>query len=423
MQIRDRIKELRRVPASELLPNPKNWRTHPVEQQDALRGVLAEVGYADALIARETPDGLMLVDGHLRAETTPDSSVPVLVLDIDEAEADLMLATLDPLAAMAGRDEERLSELLATVSSDNATVNALLQTLANGYEPLTIPEPEPPDEGFDVDEAMDDAEADDYEPTVQRGEVWSLGQHRLMCGDNMTDFPLLMGGIRAHLVVTSPPYNQDIQSFHPSGMQRESPAFVHRMASAYMDTKDEATYRKEQLILLEELAHSHLRPDASIFYNHKIRYRDKHIVHPLEWLLKLPFHIRQEIIWNRGSSITMNARMLIPADERVYWIRIGEDFTYNDEIEIKSWSTVWNIGARNEYQVSAPFPNEIPIRCIRIASNPGDLVIDPFVGSGTTIMAAERLGRRCYAMEIEPRYCDVAIKRWEDYTGEKAVQV
>ena len=75
MQIRDRIKELRRVPASELIPNPKNWRTHPVGQQDALRGVLAEVGYADALIARETPEGLMLVDGHLRAETTPDSKV------------------------------------------------------------------------------------------------------------------------------------------------------------------------------------------------------------------------------------------------------------------------------------------------------------------------------------------------------------
>jgi len=138
VQIRDRIKELRRVPASELIPNPKNWRTHPVAQQDALRGVLAEVGYADALIARETPEGLMLVDGHLRAETTPDSDVPVLVLDINEAEADLMLATLDPLAAMAGRDEERLSELLSTVSSDNDTVNALLQTLANGYEQLTI---------------------------------------------------------------------------------------------------------------------------------------------------------------------------------------------------------------------------------------------------------------------------------------------
>ncbi len=70
--IRDRIKELRRVKASELVPNEKNWRRHPKAQADALRGVLAEIGYADALIARETPEGLKLIDGHLRAETTPD---------------------------------------------------------------------------------------------------------------------------------------------------------------------------------------------------------------------------------------------------------------------------------------------------------------------------------------------------------------
>ena len=170
MQIRDRIKELRRVPASELIPNPKNWRTHPVEQQDALRGVLAEVGYADALIARETPEGLMLVDGHLRAETTPDSEVPVLVLDIDAAEADLMLATLDPLAAMAGRDEERLSELLSTVSSDNDTVNALLQTLANGYEPLTIADPEPvTDEAY-----VQTVDTPIYEPSGPQPEIAEL---------------------------------------------------------------------------------------------------------------------------------------------------------------------------------------------------------------------------------------------------------
>ena len=137
MQIRDRIKELRRVRASELIPNPKNWRTHPSAQQDALRGVLAEVGYADALIARETPDGLMLVDGHLRAETTPDSNVPVLVLDINEAEADLMLATLDPLAAMAGRDEERLTDLLAAVSSENEGISDILNSIMNdGIVPL-----------------------------------------------------------------------------------------------------------------------------------------------------------------------------------------------------------------------------------------------------------------------------------------------
>jgi len=89
MQIRDRIKELRRVKAATLRPHPRNWRPHPPAPRDALRGMLAEIGYADALLARELPDGsLELIDGHLRAETTPESDVPVLVLDLEPSEAD-----------------------------------------------------------------------------------------------------------------------------------------------------------------------------------------------------------------------------------------------------------------------------------------------------------------------------------------------
>jgi hypothetical protein len=85
VEIKDRIKELRRVEARQLLPNPKNWRRHPKEQFAALKGLLHEIGYAGALLARELPDGrLMLIDGHLRAETTPRSKVPVLVLDVTE---------------------------------------------------------------------------------------------------------------------------------------------------------------------------------------------------------------------------------------------------------------------------------------------------------------------------------------------------
>lgn len=130
MQIRDRIKELRRVKASDLIPNPRNWRTHPTAQRDALKGLLAEVGYADALLARETPDGLMLVDGHLRAETTPDSAVPVLVLDVTEAEASKILATLDPLAAMAEADTAALDALLRDVETGSAAVQAMLAAVA-----------------------------------------------------------------------------------------------------------------------------------------------------------------------------------------------------------------------------------------------------------------------------------------------------
>jgi hypothetical protein len=131
MQIRDRIKELRRVLAAELRPNPRNWRTHPDPQRDALRGVLAEVGYADALLARELPDGtLQLVDGHLRAETTPDAMVPVLVLDVSEEEADKILLTLDPLAALAGVDEAQLADLLSTTRFESPQLEQMLDGLA-----------------------------------------------------------------------------------------------------------------------------------------------------------------------------------------------------------------------------------------------------------------------------------------------------
>lgn len=131
MPIRDRIKELRRVPAAALRPNPRNWRTHPDAQREALRAMLAEVGYADALLARELDDGsLELVDGHLRAETTPEAIVPVLVLDVTAEEADKILLTLDPLAALAGLDQDRLADLLDTTMFASPHLEQLLDGLA-----------------------------------------------------------------------------------------------------------------------------------------------------------------------------------------------------------------------------------------------------------------------------------------------------
>ena len=145
MQIRDRIQELRRVPARQLRPHPKNWRTHPRAQQDALRGLLAEIGYADALLARQLPDGtLELIDGHLRAETTPDMEVPVLVLDLDDEEAAKLLALHDPLAGMAERNEEVLAGLLAQIETENDAVRSLLdRILAEPAPSLEVQETEP----------------------------------------------------------------------------------------------------------------------------------------------------------------------------------------------------------------------------------------------------------------------------------------
>ena len=132
MPIRDRIRELRRVPAGELRPNPRNWRLHPESQRAALLSLLAEVGYAGALLARELEDGsLELIDGHLRAETTPDEVVPVLVLDVNAAEAEKILLTHDPIAAMAETDHEQFAALLADIECISPEVEEILQGLTH----------------------------------------------------------------------------------------------------------------------------------------------------------------------------------------------------------------------------------------------------------------------------------------------------
>lgn len=130
MHIKDRITELRRVPAADLLPNPKNWRTHPTAQLDALRGILSEVGIADALLARETENGLMLIDGHARTEILPDQIVPVLILDVTEEEADKLLASLDPLAAMAEQNQEKLDALLANMATQSDALQKMFDGMA-----------------------------------------------------------------------------------------------------------------------------------------------------------------------------------------------------------------------------------------------------------------------------------------------------
>jgi len=154
MTMKDRVKELRRVPASELRANPKNWRRHPPSQEAALRGVLEDIGFADAVIARETDDGLELIDGHLRQEVMGDQSIPVLIVDVTEEEADKMLLTLDPLAMMAHADTDQLLHLLRDTQFESKAVNDMLEAVANG-ERLPMPDLTEPvdDPGPQIDRA------------------------------------------------------------------------------------------------------------------------------------------------------------------------------------------------------------------------------------------------------------------------------
>ena len=133
---KDRIVELRRVRAGDLVPAPMNWRKHPKAQQDAMMGILDEIGYADAVLARQTPRGLELIDGHLRTSLDDDQVLPVLILDLNDEEATKMLLTLDPLAAMAETDDGALAALLADVTFSNESITAMLDSLSMNDEDI-----------------------------------------------------------------------------------------------------------------------------------------------------------------------------------------------------------------------------------------------------------------------------------------------
>ena len=140
MLVRDRIQGFCRVPASRLLAHPQNWRLHPPRQRAALSAVLKEIGYADALIARELPDGrLQLLDGHLRAETTPEQQVPVLLVDLSDPEALTLLAVLDPLASLADANLPALRALADQLRSAAPALQEMLREATATLRPGEFP--------------------------------------------------------------------------------------------------------------------------------------------------------------------------------------------------------------------------------------------------------------------------------------------
>ncbi len=209
------------------------------------------------------------------------------------------------------------------------------------------------------------------------------------------------------LTVTSPPYNQRIDSFKPSGMQKGW-RWADKISAGYFDSTSEPEYENWQVELLASV-HRATKETGSCFYNHKLRWRDGEILHPIDIVRRTAFRLRQELIWRRDGSLTLTARMFGPNDERIYWLVKGRHHKWNQS-EVGQL-TVWNINSVKTAEHACPFPVEIPQRAIRATTDVGDLVLDPFMGSGTTIVAAKDLGRKAIGIEIEERYCEIAAKR------------
>ena len=210
--------------------------------------------------------------------------------------------------------------------------------------------------------------------------------------------------------VTSPPYNQlgERMPSKPSGLHSDNAWMAKVTERGYGDDMDEGEYlawQQEEARLVYRLT----KHGGSFFYNHKIRYRDRVPLHPLDIVRSFDSWIlRQEIVWDRRRSVVLNARMFAPSDERIYWLYSG-DFRWNQEALAMS---VWPIVPEMDQPGHpCPYPVQIAQRCILATTDPGDTILDPFMGSGTTLFAAKGLGRKAIGVEREERYCEVAAER------------
>lgn len=413
MTIQDRIKDLIRVPAGELLSNPKNWRRHPEKQRSALSGVLAEIGWADAVLARETADGLMLIDGHLRTEVAPDAEIPVLVLDVSEDEADKILLTHDPLGDMAETNAAALDLLMRDVNTGSEGVQEMLAELANSA-------------GLYTDDANEIVEDEVPEPpktaVVQPGEIWQLGSHRLMCGDstNAQDVLLLIDDNKVDLCFTSPPYNLG-QSSKLSGNKT-----LKLTGNAYNAHDDDTSDVHWHEMVSAMIGNALDCCDVAIF-NVQPLAGNKRVI--WKWIADLSDRICDILVWDKQHAAPAMAQSVMSSQYELLVV-VGE-VGASRAIPHSDWrgtvASVYTAPPQRKNEFSgvhgATFPMHLPAFVMGTLCNTSKSVYDCCMGVGTTLIACEQLNRQSYGMEIDPIYCDVIIERWQNLTGQKAKRV
>lgn len=366
--------------------------------------MLLDIGYADALIARELPDGrLELIDGHLRAETTPDAIVPVLVLDVSEEEADKLLLTLDPLAAMAEADTERLKALLESVRPDDEAVRELLKQTAGARLWETV-YPQDVDEAEVAPERADELR---LKWGTQPGQLWRSGPHRIICGDctNATTVARLWGGetTRARLIWTDPPYGVRYadknrllnKSDRGNRIQKE-------IANDHLSGVETGALFRAALAL----AARYCEPGAGIYVSVP---GGPLLVRFIAALEAAGFSFRSTLVWVKDQFVLGMSDYHFRHELILYgWLRNGAHF--------------WNGGRSQDsvFEVDRPRVNDshptskptaLLARMIANSSRPGELVYDPFCGSGSTILAAHQLGRTACGCDLDPGYVAVSLER------------
>lgn len=383
-------------PLSDLIPYARNARTHSAAQVALIAGSIREFGFTNPVLV-DGANGIIAGHGRvLAARKLGLARVPVVELaHLSEAQKRAYILADNKLAEQAGWDRDLLAlevgELaglgvdVAALGFEAGEIDALLHSeQTDPQEELT---PEPP-----------------ANPVSRNGDLWMLGRHRLLCGDatSEADVTRLLDGVTPHLMVTDPPYGVN---YDPAWRNATGVAQTSRTGKVRND--DRADWREAWALFPGEVAY--------------VWHGALHATTVAESLVASGFDIRSQIIWAKERLVLSRGDYHWQHEPCWYAVRRkGKGHWSGDRTQ----TTLWQIPSRDQ-DATTVHGTQKPVECMRRPmlnnASQGQAVYEPFCGSGTTLIAAETTGRACMAIELDPAYVDVAVLRWQAFTGEAAV--
>jgi len=400
--------KIEQVAVTALIPYAKNSRTHDDAQIAQIAASIKEFGWTNPILV-DGNKGIIAGHGRLMAARKLGMiEVPVIELkDLTPTQKKAYIIADNRLALNAGWDDQLLTIELNELLEDKFSLD-LLGFNADELNALLNP--------IEINEGLtdeDEVPEPPPEPITKLGDVWILGNHRLMCGDSTSIDAVdkLMDGQKADMVFTSPPYNADTKA--GQGDIFNGKKSVKLYSGGYSDKLPSSDYVDFAASVLEICF---AVTDGFIFWN--VSYNAKSRFEYLQQIAnRLPYLVEQ-ICWKKNSTIPFKGSLMRDW-EPVFLFSTNKQPVAVKEVTSNFWQ-ISNTGAQTENH-KACFPVALPEKGISIVANNTGMVFDPFGGSGSTLIACEKTGRHARLMELDPKYCDVIVKRWENFTGKTAV--
>jgi DNA modification methylase len=389
--------KLETVPLGAISPDPANVRKHSAKNIDAIKASLRRFGQQKPIVV--DAKGIVLAgNGTLAAARELGwKEIQIVRTELSGVQA-TAFGIADNRSAELAEWDDKLGEVLASLEAEDFPLAEI------GFDEADLAElagePEPSD--ADAEPQIDKAEELRVKWGVELGQVWQLGDHKITCGDSTSAEVVnrLIGQEKPHLMVTDPPYGVE----YDASWRQEAGVAGSGAATGKVLNDDRADWTDAWKLF-----------EGDVCY---IWHADKFSPVVARSLEATKFEMRALIIWAKSQHTFGRGDYHSQHEPCWYAVRKGRTGHYNGD---RTQSTLWQIDKpkKSETGHSTQKPIECMERPIRNNSKPGDLVYEPFSGSGTTIIACERTGRKCRAIELNPAYVAVAIQRWADATGKE----